>query len=298
MSTALSRLHMLTRFGGVITAALPSTLLWAPLPVTLSLTKRFKREAFLKRFHFMVAWARYTRKNILRIDLSVDGRHNIPSDTRGHMFVSNHQSYVDIPLLMEALNTVAFLSKNLVKYIPLININAYAGGTIFFNRKNKQSRQQALDDTMRMCKESTAVVIFPEGTRSTDGNLREKIYPSAIEAAYYENIKVIPVGLHGTWRVLPKSMDRVNLGEKAAVTVGQVINPRDYSSSRAWVDAVWSAVAKKYAQSRQRVTKEDSKIEIIPQVDAVSPSPARHYHFSDDWPPLAGTSRSTTAEHL
>jgi len=201
----------------------------------------------------MVRWAHNCRKYILKVDLSVEGRQNLPADRRGYMFVSNHQSYVDIPVLMEALDTVAFLSKILVKYIPLIGMHAYAGGTIYFKRKDKESRQRALEDTLRMCKESTAVVVFPEGTRSATGNLREKIYPSAIQSAYSEKIKVIPVGLDGTFNILPKSMDRVNLGQRVVVNIGKPMDPESYDSSDAWVDAVWKSVESQHIESRSRI---------------------------------------------
>ena len=250
MALSLSRLNMLARFGGVILATLPNTLLPVPVPFTLAFTKRFGREKMLTRLHFQVAWARFCRKHLLKYSLTVDGREHLPDDRRGYMVISNHQSYVDIMVLMEALGSVSFLSKTLVKYIPLIGLQAYVGGTIFFDRKHKDSRKQALEDTIRMCRESTATIVFPEGTRSADGELRDKIYPSAIEAAYQNGFKVIPVGLDGTFKILPKAMDRVNLGQQVAVNIGQALDPADYPDQQAWVDAVWSRVGELYRLSR------------------------------------------------
>jgi 1-acyl-sn-glycerol-3-phosphate acyltransferase len=201
----------------------------------------------------MVQWARFCRKHILKTKLSVVGSEHLPPRSRGYMYVSNHQSWIDILILMEALNTVAFLSKSLVKYIPVIGASAYAGGTVYFKRGAADSRNQALQQTLRMCKESTAVVIFPEGTRSFDGELRQKIHTGSIKAAFDKGLKVIPVGLDGTCKVLPKSMDQVHPGQPVAITIGQVLDPDDYVDGAAWAEAVWGRVSELFAQSRARI---------------------------------------------
>ncbi len=261
-SSLAGRIHLLARFGGCILAAIPSTILPVPLPLSVLFSRRYRRETALKRLHAMVPWARFCRKRILKMSLDVQGRENIPDIRRGYMFVSNHQSYVDILVLMDALNTVSFLSKDLVKYIPLIGQHAWAAGTIYFNRRDRESRQKALDDTLRMCRESTAVVVFPEGTRSEDGNLREKIYPGAIEAAYQQSLKIIPVGLDGTSFVLPKAMDRVVLHRPVAVTIGEPMDPAGCTDIPSWVESVWQRVRQLHQESRRRLS-------------GAGPSPAR-----------------------
>ena len=105
--------------GACIIAGLPSVFA-VPLPLTLAVTPRFQREEMIKRLHFMVGWARFCRKTLLRIDLDRVGAESLPPSTRGHMFISNHQSWIDILVLMDALDTVSFLSKEMVRYIPVI----------------------------------------------------------------------------------------------------------------------------------------------------------------------------------
>jgi 1-acyl-sn-glycerol-3-phosphate acyltransferase len=252
MADLQDRLTLYTRTVACILAGVPSTS-FIPLPLTMALTRRFHREVLLKRLHFMVEWAAFCRRRILRVDLHVEGRENLPASTRGHMFVSNHQSWVDILIEMEALNTVAFLSKRLVRFIPVMGRCAYAGGTVFLDRKEKESRERALEEALRMCEESTAVVIYPEGTRSFDGELRSKIYTGGILAARARQLRVIPVGLDGTFRILPKTMDALHLGLPAVVGIGRPLDPADYSSDEAWVEAVWSNVEALYRRSRARV---------------------------------------------
>jgi 1-acyl-sn-glycerol-3-phosphate acyltransferase len=253
-SSILGRAKMIGCAGACVAAGVPSTSL-IPLPLTLAVTRRFGREDLLKRMHFMVEWAGFCRKHIFGIELSRVGAEHLPRPTKGFMFVSNHQSWIDILVLMESLNTVAFLSKDMIKYIPVIGRCAYAGGTVFFDRKARDSRLRALRQTLRMCEESTAVVVFPEGTRSFDGELRQKIHPGAVKAAYERGLKVIPVGLDGTCKVLPKTMDQVNRGRPVAVTIGQTIDPARFDDVEAWVQAVWGRVTELFHESRSRLAR-------------------------------------------
>jgi len=248
----LGKLHVLFRALLVVGAAVPNTTLF-PIVVTALFTKRFKREPFVKRPHIMVTWAKVCVKYIFKIDLQVHGKELIRKDTKGYMYVSNHQSYVDIMVLMEALDTVSFLSKQLVRRIPVIGTGAYIGGTIYLERNDEESRKKATQETLRMCEESTAVVIFPEGTRSDDGELRPKIHPKTMIEAYKRGVKIFPVGLHGTMNVVPKAMDRVHLHQKVSVHIAPAYDPADFDSAEAYVKAVWDKVAELHAQSKADV---------------------------------------------
>jgi 1-acyl-sn-glycerol-3-phosphate acyltransferase len=253
MGTVLRRIALLLRIGACLLAAVPTTLL-LPVPLSIALLPRFRREDRLRRVHRMVGWARFCRRHIIKIDLSVEGREHLPPSSRGHIYICNHQSWADILVLMEALDTAAFLAKSQVKWIPLAGVACYAGGSVFVSRDDQASRQRALKDSLRMCKESTAVVVFPEGTRSEDGELRARWHPAAIRAARRAGLKVVPVAIDGTFHVLPKTMDRINLHRKVVVTIGAAMDPADWPDPASWVDAVWGRVTEQFARCRGRLT--------------------------------------------
>lgn len=244
------RLEMLTLFGVVILAGAPTTT-FIPLPLTQALTKRFQREELLKRLHFMVPWARFSSRAICKIDLDVRGREHLPKPSRGYLYISNHQSYIDILVLMDALDTVAFLAKDLVRFFPVLGRSAYCGGTVFMTRKDSGDRARALREVLSMCHQSTAVVVFPEGTRTSDGELRKKIYPRAIAEAWRRGLQVVPIGLDGTGIVFPKAMDRVNFGQRVVVSVGAAMNPADFEDADAFVEACWGRVGELFQDSRK-----------------------------------------------
>lgn len=240
----LAKLHwghvqLIGRGSACLIAGFPLTW-WVPL--SLLGTQRFKHEDFLRRIHLMTPWARFCRKHILKYDLHIEGREHLPKPSRGFMYVSNHQSWIDILVLMEALESVTFLSKSLVKWIPVAGWSAYAAGTIFLDRHSSASRKKALSDTIRMCKQSTAVVVFPEGTRSATGQISDTIHPAILKAAYEHDIHVVPLALDGSYRVVPKTMDRIHLGERVAVSIGTPLDPKQFVDRDVWVHTIWEQV--------------------------------------------------------
>ena len=248
------QLRMGAGFGAAALFGIPTTLIAPPLPLTLLFTRRYQREEKLARWHSMRSWARFCLKRILRTELDVIGIQNLPRPSRGHMYICNHQSIIDILVLMDALDTVAFLAKWQVVVLPILGQCAYAGGSVFVRRGDKQSRQRALDKTLRMCRQSTAVVVFPEGTRSADGELKTRIHPRAIEQAHAEGIRIIPVGLDGTRHIAAKRGSRYRRNQPVAVTIGEPMDPNAWTNIDAWTDAVWRRVRELAGQSRRRIT--------------------------------------------
>lgn len=248
LSSIRDQLEVILRGGACVLAGIPSTTL-VPLPLTQALTRRYEREDRLRRLHLMIPWAAFCRRRLLRIELEVRGREHLPASRRGHMIVCNHQSWADIIVLMEALDTVAFLAKSLVKRIPIIGRCAYAAGTVYVERDDPESRRRALREVIRMCQQSTAVVIFPEGTRSPDGELQRRLHTASLHAAFNHRLRVIPVAIDGTYRVLPKSMDRCRPG-RVAVCIGPALEPTAFNDSSAFSTAVWGRVTELFEEAR------------------------------------------------
>ncbi len=252
-STLLDKVNLFARTAAIVAAGFPHTSL-PPIVLWQAFTRRYRREALLQKLHFMPVWGTVVSRYILGMKLDVAGMENLPNPSRGHMYVSNHQSYADIFLLMHSLRTAAFLSKKVpVKYIPFVGRGAYCGGTIYVDRSEKDSRALALEETLRMCEESVAVVVFPEGTRSADGELREKTYPRALQLAHDRGLRLLPVGVHGTFRVVPKAMDRIRTGQHVAVRIGPALIPDNYASPDAYAEACWDEVAALHREAKEAV---------------------------------------------
>jgi hypothetical protein len=67
----------------------------------------------------------------------------------------------------------------------------------------------------------------------------------------------VPVGVDGTRRVLPKSMDRVGLNKNVAVRIGPARDPADFDSAERFAGACWDDVRALFAEARASVRERD-----------------------------------------
>lgn len=148
---------------------------------------------------------------------------DIPSD-RPKIFVANHQSMYDIPGLIWFLKKyhAKFISKiELTKGIPSISFNLKHGGGANIDRKDsKQAVGELIKLGRRMKENNWSTVIFAEGTRSKDGNLKTfhvggiatllKVVPDAL---------IVPVAIENSWKLVQYGMYPLSAGEKLRWTV-------------------------------------------------------------------------------
>jgi len=148
---------------------------------------------------------RYTDR-IMR-ELRVEGMENLPSC--GAVLVANHQSIVDIPMLLSAFpRPVRFLAKRELGEIPLFGKAMAAAGNLFIDRDDPRNAVRMLRDVGARLRDGRLVVVFPEGTRSGDGSIGE-FRPGAFYLAQKSGAPVVPVYIGGGRIALPKGSLRV-----------------------------------------------------------------------------------------
>ena len=109
-------------------------------------------------------WSRGILK-VTGVSLSVEGLENIPKD-RPCVFVANHRSYYDIPLLLAGLEKPhGILAKEELEKIPLLNRWMKLLGCVFVQRDDVRASVRALNDATAIVEGGRSFVIFPEGTR-------------------------------------------------------------------------------------------------------------------------------------
>lgn len=244
------RLQVGYRFLGVFGSAVPTTTV-PPMALTALAYRRFEDEERYQKIHKVFQWADVCTRRVLTMDVRVRGRERLPGERRGVMFVCNHQSYVDIPMIMSTLRVGAFLSKSMVAFLPVVGQIAWLAGTIYFSRTDAESRRKALDQVLKMCQQSTAVTVFPEGTRSMDGNLRDKVHLKGVEACHERGIRVCAFAFHGTRYAFPYTMDRFHTNQRVAVVVGRTFDPGDFQDGPSFARAVWDEVRRSFDEARR-----------------------------------------------
>jgi 1-acyl-sn-glycerol-3-phosphate acyltransferase len=162
------------------------------------------------------------------IKLKVNGLEKIDRG-KSYVFVSNHASYFDIPILMQAIpNNVRFIYKKSMSKIPIFGWGMYLGQYVPIDRENGREALKALRNAAKKIKKGISIVIFPEGTRSADGEVKDfkkGVFVLADEAEE----DIVPVLIKGSFNIMQKGKFKIN---SASVDV-EFFEPMKYTKDKA-----------------------------------------------------------------
>lgn len=122
---------------------------------------------------------------------------------RPYVIVSNHQSFVDIPLIANLPMEMKWLTKRELFKLPIIGWMLRMSGDIPVDRKNKRAAAQAFLKAANYIAQKCSVIFFPEGTRSPDG-LVHRFTDGAFQLAIKAQVPILPLVVEGTHECLPK----------------------------------------------------------------------------------------------
>ena len=147
-------------------------------------------------------WSRLICKwNGIRVEVS--GTENILVD-QPQIFIANHQGYYDIFALAGYLAVqLRWVSKSVLFRIPFMGWAMTAAGYIPVERNNRKQSYQAFLNTLEAIKAGSSIVVFPEGTRSEDGNIGVFKKGSQL-LAQRAKVPMVPVTIIGTQDIIRK----------------------------------------------------------------------------------------------
>jgi 1-acyl-sn-glycerol-3-phosphate acyltransferase len=125
--------------------------------------------------------------------------HRAPPARAGgaRVLVANHTSYLDIPLLLAALDCdFAFVTKHELLAWPIISRITRAGAHIPVDRNRVESRGAVVARIVKTLRAGRSVLLFPEGTFSFDDGLRP-FHAGAFKSAVAAGVPVVPIALKG-----------------------------------------------------------------------------------------------------
>jgi 1-acyl-sn-glycerol-3-phosphate acyltransferase len=144
--------------------------------------------------------------HVLGTTYAFNNPHTIPKD-KPLVLVLNHQSMNDIPPIIWFMRKhhPKFVSKiELGKGIPSVSYNLKHGGSVLIDRKDsKQALQQIAKLGRYIEKYNRSAVIFPEGTRSRDGNPK-KFQPTGMKILMKNapSALIVPISINNSWKML------------------------------------------------------------------------------------------------
>lgn len=161
------------------------------------------------------------------ITLTVEGRNRLDPQ-RQYLFVVNHQSNFDIPVLVQALPQfqLRWIAKKELLWIPLFGWALWAAKHITVDRADALDALKSLKLAKQRIAAGISVVVFPEGTRSTDGKLLP-FKRGGFLLALKSKTPIVPVTINGTGKLLARGEWRVRPGT-IDVTIGAPIAAADF----------------------------------------------------------------------
>lgn len=127
------------------------------------------------------------------------------------LYLCNHVSNLDPPLVFVFLPRVAIMGKAVVFRWPLFGYALKMADFIPVDRAVRDSRREALEAGIDRLKRGISLLIYPEGTRSPDGNLLP-FRPGPFTMAIETGAPIVPVTVLGVREIMPKGQMAIRAG--------------------------------------------------------------------------------------
>lgn len=113
------------------------------------------------------------------------------------VFMSNHESLVDIPLLFVGITrSVRFLAKRSLFFVPFLGWSMWLAGFVPVDRRRTEKAADVFVTLERRVKAGHSILVFPEGTRSRSGAL-QPFKKSGFLLAIRTGLPIVPVAVSG-----------------------------------------------------------------------------------------------------
>ena len=176
-------------------------------------------------------------------------RHVGRPDPRGaYVFMANHQSNIDIPVLVQALAPfqLRWMAKRELLRIPFFGWALWASKHVVVNRARRMEVAATMASACEKLANGVSVVVFPEGTRSTDGRLLP-FKRGGFRVAEKAGVPIVPVTINGSGELMGRGDWRLRSG-RVEVVIGEAIPPGDPADrSRRQMEQVREAIGSRLA---------------------------------------------------
>ena len=180
--------------------------------------------------------------------------------SRPYVIMTNHQSVLDVGALILTLPVEwRFVAKRELTFIPLFGW-AVGMSQVIIDRSRRERAVASLKRAAERIRGGANVIIFPEGTRSADGVLRE-FKSGGFHLALQAQVEILPATVSGSHRLTPKGSLRIESGDirirygEPIPTEGLTTDDRDALRAR-----VRAAIAAGYDAKLQGETGADPPV--------------------------------------
>ena len=160
-------------------------------------------------------WARFN-SYLTPMSVKVIGRDNIEKG-QSYVVVSNHQSHYDVFVLYGWLGLdFKWVMKKELRKVPALGVACEKLGHIYVDRSDREAALASIEEAKKKIVNGTAVIFFPEGTRSLSGDLNE-FKKGAFIMALDLGVPILPVSIINTRNILPPKTVKLLPGQAKLV---------------------------------------------------------------------------------
>jgi 1-acyl-sn-glycerol-3-phosphate acyltransferase len=147
---------------------------------------------------------------------------------RQYVFMVNHQSNIDIPVLVQSLPDLRlrWIAKKELLWVPFLGWAMWAAKHITVNRADRFDALATLKKARERMKDGVSLAIFPEGTRGIEGDLLP-FKRGGFLLAVKTGTPIVPVTINGSAAILPKGDWRIRSGQ-IEVVIGTPVSVENY----------------------------------------------------------------------
>lgn len=146
------------------------------------------------------------------------------------VLIANHSSYWDIWVLYGLYKPYKFVSKESIFKVPFVGQNMYLNQYVEIKRGDLKSIKEMMATCKDWLNRGVSILLFPEGTRSEDGeiqNFRDGAFRLAVDC----DVPVVPIVIKGTHEILPKNAKLLKFKSDIVVRVLPPVYPADFDRS-------------------------------------------------------------------
>jgi 1-acyl-sn-glycerol-3-phosphate acyltransferase len=226
-----------------------SGLLFTGAVVTFACTAVFDRRRKLLHL-YTCAWAYHYVRALPLWTARFEGIEHIRND-RTYVVVANHQSLGDILVLFGLFKHFKWVSKRAIFRVPFIGWNMSLNDYVQLVRGDPSSIEKMMAACRVHLQRGSSVMMFPEGTRSLDGELKPFKH-GAFTLASELDLAVVPIVIDGTRNALPKHglMLEHPWGLPVRVRVLEPMQPEPAESAASLMERVRARMAAELATLR------------------------------------------------
>jgi len=145
------------------------------------------------------------------VRLRVTGQEHL-HPSQAVIYMANHQSNFDILALFAGLpGQFRWLAKEELFHVPLFGFAMRRCGYIPLNRSDRKKALHTMNEAAQRIRDGASVAVFPEGTRTLDGNL-QPFKKGGFVLAFKAGVPIQPIVIHGSYQVMSKTGFRIHGG--------------------------------------------------------------------------------------